>query len=245
MINKLLLAWRNPKNHEWIPVGKLSYCDSKYIFKYTSAAAKSAKEGGFTPFAAMGEFSESYESSELFPLFQNRLLPKSRPEYAAYLDWLNLKEEKFSPLDELARSGGIRVTDNLQLFPVPEKVSGAYSVNFFSHGIRHLAPCYIDRIAHLNPGSRLYLMADLQNNNDSFALTLRTDDPPELVGYVPRFFARDFNELIDINGAKNVYVIVDKINIHAPLQFKLLCKFTTSWPDNFSAFRDDDFKELC
>jgi len=242
MNNELLLAWKSHKSHAWIPVGRLSYVNDKFIFKYTSAARSSAENNDFIPFAKMLDLTECYESSELFPLFQNRLLPKSRPEYASYLDWLNLKPEDFSPLDELAMSGGIRVTDNLQLFPIPARANGMYEVHFFSHGIRHLPPCYIERVSHLSHGNKLYLMADVQNNYDPFALALRTEDPPEIVGYVPRFFARDFNKLISINSPSNVHVIVEKINLDAPLQFKLLCKFTASWPDNFAVFCDDDFR---
>lgn len=245
MINELLLAWKSPKTHDWIPVGRLSHKDNKYIFKYTYAAKESADNNIFTPFVKMPDVNQRYESLELFPVFQNRLLPKSRPEYASYLDWLNLKEENLSPLEELARSGGIRVTDNLQLFPVPEKTSGKYEVLFFSHGMRHLPASYIERINHLNHGNKLYLLADLQNDYDQFALALRTGDPPELVGYVPRFFARDFNKLIMCNKPHNVFVSVEKINVHAPIQFKLLCRIETTWPEDFVAFSYNDFKELC
>lgn len=244
MTNKeLLLAWRNPKSHEWVPIGSLSFQNQKFTFKYTFSARSLAEEGDFTPFANMEDFEQSYESEELFPLFQNRLLPKSRPEYASYLDWLNLSEKECSPLDELARSGGVRVTDNMQLFPVPENINGKYEVNFFSHGIRHLAPNYIDRIGHLTQGSKLHIMADLQNNRDHFALALRTDDPPELVGYVPRFFARDFNRLLNTNGAENVHVFVEKINLNAPLQFRLFCQIKTFWPTNFKPFNDKEFNK--
>lgn len=241
MNSQLLLAWKSNKSNTWIPIGKLSYVNDKFIFQYTSAALISAKNYDFIPFSSMLDLTKSYESSKLFPLFQNRLLPKSRPEYVSYLDWLNLKPDNFSPLDELAMSGGIRATDNLQLFPIPVNTNGKYEVHFFSHGIRHLPSCYIERISHLSHGNKLYLMADIQNKYDPFALAVRTEDPPEIVGYAPRFFARDFNKLSTINKPNNIHVIVEKINLEAPLQFKLLCKFTTSWPNNFTAFCDNDF----
>lgn len=241
MNNQLLLAWKSHKSNAWIPVGKLSFVNEKFIFQYTSAAELSAKNDDFVPFSTMQDMTKCYESSKLFPLFQNRLLPKSRPEYISYLDWLNLKIDNFSPLDELAMSGGIRVTDNLQLFPIPLKNNGKYEVHFFSHGIRHLPSYYIERISHLSHGNKLYLMADIQNKYDPFALAIRTEDPPEIVGYAPRFFARDFNKLLTANSPNNIHVIVEKINLEAPLQFKLLCKFTTNWPENFKPFCDDDF----
>lgn len=244
MSNSLLLAWRNPHTSDWVPVGKLCFRKNKYIFKYTVGARKPLDAGFFTPFAGMDDITKHYESETLFPLFQNRLLPKTRPEYHDYLEWLNLEENNFSPLDELARTGGIRVTDNLQLFPVPDEKNGKYEVTFFSHGISHLPACYIKRVEHLNSESKLYLMKDVQNEYDPFALALRTEDPPELVGYVPRFFSSDFYKLIDSNSPANVYVAVVKINLNSPVQFRLLCKLTTKWPDRFVAFSDDDFSTL-
>jgi len=244
MNDQLLLVWKSHKTNSWIPAGKLSSSDGVYFFEYTSAAKKSAESGDFTAFSTMQDLDKCYESLELFPLFQNRLLPKSRPEYVSYLNWLNLEKDNFSPLDELAMSGGIRVTDNLQLFPIPKENNGMYEVFFFSHGIRHLPPCYIDRIRHLSHGNKLFLMADVQNKFDSHALAIRTEDPPEIIGYVPRFFAKDFCKLFFINKPKNVTVSVEKVNPEAPLQFKLLCKLRTEWPEKFTAFSDDDF-ECC
>lgn len=245
MDRELVLTWKNPESHEWIPVGRLAFCTDKYVFKYTYGAKKAEEEGYFVPFGKMTDLNKLYESTEIFPIFKNRLLQKSRPEYADYLDWLNLTQENYSPIDELARSGGIRVTDNLQLFPIPKEDNGRYEVTFFSHGIRYLPPTYIERIGHLNQGNKLFLMKDVQNNFDVFALVLRTGDPPEIVGYVPRFFARDFNILIDKNGPKKVSTIVEKVNLNAPHQFKLMCRLTSDWPIDFEPFSEDSFKELC
>ena len=241
MGKKLVLAWRNPSIRQWIPVGLLQYKGNRYIFEYTKGA-KSTEE--FVPFGIMQELHDCYESEELFPIFRNRLLPKSRPEYSSYMNWLGFGSEGVSELEELARSGGIRATDSLQLFPVPEKVNGKYEILFFSHGIRHLPPNYIERVNHLNQGSNLYLMRDIQNKCDSLALALRTDDPIEIVGYCPKFFVQDLDRLINENDAENVNVSIVKININSPLQFRLLCKFSTSWPENFIPFKDENFLPL-
>ena len=238
----LILAWRCPHNGKWIPVGKLLQDRGKYVFDYTVGAHEAEREEAFMPFATMGDLNVTYESEELFPVFCNRLLQKNRPEYDDYVGWLGFDKNKFSPLEELARSGGIRVTDNLQLFSIPQKNGNLYEFHFFSHGIRHLPPCYIDRINHLNHGNKLFLMKDVQNNFDPFALALRTGDPPEIVGYTPRFLSQDFTELLHLNGNDNVFVQVEKINLKAPLQFKLLCKISTTWPDAFTPFNHDAFK---
>jgi len=241
MIDELILVWQNSHTRAWFPVGKLKYKNKKYIFKYTFGA-KLAK--GFMPFYRMNGLSNSFESEELWPLFKNRLLPKSRPEYYEYLNWLDLEKDKVSPFEELARTEGIRATDCLQLFPVPKKKYNKYEVTFFSHGISHLPPGYIERVNHLNQGNKLYLMKDIQNKSDSLALVLRTDDPPEIVGYCPKFFVKDFGKLIDMNGANKVIVSVVKVNLDSPLKFKLLCKFSTNWPNDFIPFEDEIFQPL-
>ncbi|MEN6489046.1 MAG: HIRAN domain-containing protein [Smithella sp.] len=241
MISELIVTWQNPITHSWVPVGQLQYKNNKYYFKYTIGAKK---ESNFIPFGQMNNLDDSYESEELFPLFKNRLLPKSRPEYNDYLNWLNLDEDTIDPLEELARTTGIKATDSLQLFMIPEKTNEMYNVTFFSHGIRHLTPHYIERVGHLSYGNKLYLMKDIQNKFDPYALVLRTDDPAEIVGYCPRFFVCDFGELIKKNGADKVDVSVIKVNLNSPLQFRLLCQFSTAWPADFVPFKDEAFQTI-
>ncbi|MEW6378301.1 MAG: HIRAN domain-containing protein [bacterium] len=241
MTTVLILAWQNPHNRGWVPVGRLQYKGTRYIFQYT-IGAKQAKD--FVPFNLMTDLASSYESEELFPIFQNRLLSKSRPEYNDYLNWLSLEKDTISPFEELARTGGIRATDSLQLFPIPEERNGKYEVIFFAHGISHLAPGYIEKVNQLSQGTKLYVMRDIQNEFAPYALTLRTGDTREIAGYCPRFFTRDFGRLIDINGAENVEVTVVKVNVNSPLQFKLLCKLSTSWPSKFVPFADEIFQPI-
>jgi len=244
MNSELIFTWENPKNNEQIPVGRLSFKVGKYIFQYTYGAKYALESGYFKPFSQMEDLDSRYVAHELFPIFKNRLLQKSRPEYDDYLSWLNLPEGHLSPIDELAKSGGGRVTDNLQLYPLVMKNKGFYDVTFYSHGIRNLAPNQIKRIDRLNPGAKLYFMQDIQNNTDSPALALRTDDPPVPVGYAPRFWVPEFKKLANDNGPQNVIIKVEKINRNAPLQFKLLCRLKTIWPDKFKPFDNLLFQKL-
>jgi len=239
MIKKLSLVWRNPQTRTWTPVGCIEYKNSTYFFNYTNGA----KDENFIPFGRMDDLSKKYSSNELFPIFKNRLLSKSRPEYEDYLDWLDIQGE-YNDFLELARSRGIRATDELQLFPIPEKnTDGNYEVLFFSHGMSHIAPDYIKRLTSLQKNDSLLLLRDIQNEVDPFALALRTKhDPVELLGYCPAFFAKDFNKLLELNGEKNVRVCVQKVNLAAPLQLKLLCKLVTKWHDDFIPFSEKDFQ---
>lgn len=239
MSNQLILAWRNTITRIWTPVGILAIKNNKYYFNYTNGS----KAESFIPFGRMQDKTETYVSDVLFPIFYNRLLSKSRPEYEDFLSWLDIDKKKNNDFLELSRSRGIRATDELQLFPIPEKnEDGNYEVLFFSHGISHLAPEYVNRHSKLKKDDKLLLLKDIQNEVDSDALVLRTkDDPVELLGYCPSFFVKDFNKLMKLNGNKEIKVTVQKVNHDAPLQLKLLCKLSTKWPDKFTSFDNEDF----
>lgn len=227
----LYLAWRDPKSRGWFPVGRLSFDGKVYRFVYTRGVKQSPN---FIPFARMEDLTTIYESDELFPVFANRLLSKKRPEYQAFLHWLNTQPGEDDPLTLLAYGSGIRETDLLALFPCPERgADNKYRVQFFSHGLRYLLPEAIPRIHALSSGERLYLMPDPQNKHDPEAVALRTDEPVTLVGYCPRYLAGDFLLLLRESGTENTKVIVEKVNQEAPIQLRLLCTLTADWPENF------------
>jgi len=237
----LVLCWREPKSRSWIAVGKLWQEDGRYKFRYTKGVKKALSSGNFTMFGQMLEKDKTYVSDELFSLFKNRLLQKSRPEYKEYLRWLGL-DMNLTPIDELARTNGIRATDSLALFEVPQKKDSKYITYFFSHGISHLPHNYVKRIEHLKKEDKLYIMQDIQNEIDQYALMLRTDDPVELMGYCPRIYTKDLNRLIEINGANNLKVTIETINYDAPLQLRLLCRLETDWFEEFEPFSDEEFE---
>ena len=242
-MREMILAWREPERRKWIPVGKLWMdAEGKYRFAYTVGAQRAQNESKFTPFGQMNKLDKVYVSDELFPIFKNRLLQKSRPEYPEYLEWLGFDQTKeLSVFDELSRTNGIRATDSLQLFEVPKAVDGRYRVYFFSHGISHLPDRYIERVDRLAIGERLFIMKDIQNGIDHDALVLRTEDPVEIVGYCPRFYVKDFNKLLEANGAAKVQVSVERVNLSSPLQLRLLCKLETVWPEGFKPFDHKEF----
>ncbi|HUY36006.1 MAG TPA: hypothetical protein VMV69_24925 [Pirellulales bacterium] len=84
-MNSLFVAWRpgTPKECGWRPVGVLEFDGELYRFRYT----RGAQQPGFHPFTQMERLDQVYESDCLLPVFANRLLSPSRPEYEAYLRW--------------------------------------------------------------------------------------------------------------------------------------------------------------
>jgi hypothetical protein len=237
----LYVAWQDPKDRRWYPVGQLSFDRDVYRFVYTKGAKKSPH---FLPFGRMLNLETAYESKELFPLFANRLLSKTRPEYKDFLHWLNIREQEGDPLALLARTGGGRETDALTLFPCPEKRrDGTYHAHFFSHGIRYLPGHVIQCVDTLSCGTRLFLMPDPQNPYDPYAIALRADDPVMIVGYCPRYLSRDFLHLLHDNPDA-MKVIVEQVNRDAPIQLRLLCSMTAPWQENFQPCSGEDYETL-
>ena len=118
-MNALLVASRSsdPGKGGWSPIGRLEFDQGTYRFVYTKGVRTAA---GFTPFNGMEDLEEIYESDELLPVFANRLIPKSRPEYQAYLRWSAF--DPANPPDPIAILGvteGIRQTDLIEVFPCP------------------------------------------------------------------------------------------------------------------------------
>ncbi|WP_295392108.1 HIRAN domain-containing protein [uncultured Thiodictyon sp.] len=238
----LFVAVQDHDSRCWAPVARLTRENGSYRFVYTEGARDLP---GFTPFGRMTNLESQYISNELFPLFANRVLPKSRPEYRDYLNWLGLSAADHDALDELARTGGLRATDTIELIPYPEATADrCYVVYFFGRGLRHLAAENQARIGSLDVGERLHLLHDLQNPIDCMALMLRTGDPVSIVGYVPRYYAADWTRLIQLAGAEAVMVTVERVNQDAPMQYRLLCKLSAPWPAAFSPCKDGQYRPI-
>jgi hypothetical protein len=195
----------------------------------------------FVPLPAFPYFDRVYKSSELFPLFANRVMSPRRPDYKEFHQWLALPENEHDPMVVLARSGGQRVTDTLEIFRCPEQKSdGSYSLHFFAHGLRYMADDAVARAATLHHSEPLYVVLDVQNPADGDALLLRTCEtvPTDvrLLGYWPRYLAREICPLLKQNG-QAVRVKVERVNLPpVPIQYRLLCQATVTPPDGTTLF---------
>ena len=238
----LFIAWQDPDTRSWSPVGRLTHEENLFRFVYTRGAEELGNK--FQTFGAMTDLHSSYISETLFPLFSNRVLPKSRPEYKTYLEWLNMSESAYDVMDELSLTGGFRATDSLELFPCPEPTDHKYVVYFFSRGLRHMHKENQERVNQLKKGDRLSLMLDVQNEYDQHALVLRTDEPITLAGYAPRYYSGEFSSVVKEVGQENIKVTVEQVNKDAPLQYRLLCKLESPWPTNFAPCMRDKYQPL-
>lgn len=244
MSNSLYVAWRSgdSTHGRWGPVGRLDHDGGGYRFVYTHGANSLE---GFSPFAGMPDLETVYESQELFPLFANRLLARSRPEYDAFLVWGGFDPN--NPPDPIAVLGvteGRRTTDSFEVFPCPSPdADGLFNLSFFVHGMRWTTPQAQEQINKMKQGDRLVLIPDDDNEKDRYAVGVFTPSkPPVRLGYVPRYLARDVRVLLE--SPDSIELSVKRINPHAPMQQRLLCQMKTPWPDEFSSCREEAYQPI-
>jgi hypothetical protein len=240
-MHSLFVAWRpaTPEQAGWRPVGRLEHDGHLYRFCYT----RGARKPGFQSFPGMDQLDRVYESEALFPLFANRLLPRSRPEYEAFLRWGGFDPNNPpDPLVVLGITEGIRQTDAVEVFPCPAPdAEGCYLNKFFLHGIRWLPSAAVGRTATLTGDEPLKLMVDLQNDHDPHAVAVRTESERMLLGYVPRYLAKDVWQLVHQCDIDFIKLVVDRVNRDAPLQNRVLCRMRACWPEGFRPCSGEDF----
>lgn len=240
-MKSLYVAIQDHLSRSWSPVARVVKQDGLYKLNYTSGAKDLAS---FKGFGRMNALDKEYVSSEMFPLLRNRVLAAGRPEAKSMISWLGLRESQYDAFEELARTGGLRATDTIELIPEPEPKDGRYIAHFFVRGIRHLPPATIDVIDKLSVGDRLFLVKDVQNEKDPFALLLRTKEPVSLAGYAPRYYSEDLSLLASGTEVRAACVTVERVNRDAPLPYRVLCKIDAPWPDSFSACQNSKFTSL-
>lgn len=241
-LKTLFLAWQDPHRRDWFPIGRLTFDGNIYKFVYIQGVKEAQEKSAFTPLLSFPRLDEIYTSTHLFPVFANRLMSRSRPDYQSFMEWLDIKNEN-DPITILARSGGERETDTLAVFPCPEvDERGQYHLYFFSHGLRHLPSGTMERINQLEFGEKLWLAHEFQNPYDSQALILNTEDH-YIVGYCPRYLLAEIFELLQQNS--NLEVRVERLNKPpTPLQFRLLCKMSVNAINDFRPFSSPQYQPI-
>lgn len=235
----LYIAWQDPQTRLWHTVGRLSRKNDIYHFVYTQGALASPR---FKYLGRMRDLHQIYLSRDLFPLFSNRILDRSRPEYPDYVRWLAVEPaEQDDPMQLLARSGGKRATDELCVYPHPEtNALGEIELFFLGHGLRYLPPMALHRIDRLRSGERLALRREDDNAHDHFALLLETEEPVT-VGYCPRYLSRSLCQIMEV---ADVELTVERVSHDAPIQFRLLCRAVFTLPSGFEMFADEEYLPL-
>lgn len=242
---QLFVSWRSPKSRRVHPVGRLTNDPAThgYEFRYVRNVSEATTDG-FVPFSEFPTLAGVYRAHNLFPLFANRVMPKSRPDYRPFLNALGLSPETADPMVILARTGGTRQTDQIELFPVPKPdPDGCYFSYCLLRAVKYMpGPVVEERLARLQPGERLLMFDDWQNPVDGSAVGVRTEDS-YMVGYLPAYLTADIRALRDKCG--RVEVLVERFNPPpAEVHHRLLCKVVSCWPEGFEPFAGERFQPV-
>src|SRR5260370_19464599 len=104
----LFLAWQDTTaTRAWFPIGRLdaNMEGADFRFGYTYGAKMAHDQAGMEPLDSFPDFTEIYESSELFPLFRNRILGVERKDFKESVRQLDLGPDHADPLEILALTG--------------------------------------------------------------------------------------------------------------------------------------------
>lgn len=181
---RLAVTWQHPHSRRHEAVGMLSCDDHGFHFRYLRRA-----EGvqGFQPFLGFEELGRTYSSPRLFPLFTQRIMRASRPDFPKFLESLRLTDEA-NDWQILARSQGQREGDGIRVLMEPGvDVSGNTNAIFLVHGVRHRLnddPGVDTVLSMLKHGDQLKLVNEPLNPVDSLAILVSNDGGTTL-GWVP------------------------------------------------------------
>ncbi|MGD0389426.1 MAG: DNA-binding protein [Tepidisphaeraceae bacterium] len=246
-LQALYVTWQEPTSREYFPVGRLvgglAPDQPNYEFCYLFGV-KRAQQAGFQLFPSFPDANRAYRSTELFPMFQNRVMSSSRPEYRRYVTNLALNPDTDDPLTILMRSGGGRTTDSIEIFEVPRLRLEVYPycVHFLAHGLGSLPTESLARIARLQPDERLRI-DDCQHSAGRPALALMTEDGIA-VGNIPSYLVGDAINLQ--NWCQIVECFAARVNPpNEPIQQRLLCRLVAScWPPEFRPYSGEDYQPI-
>lgn len=71
-----------------------------------------------------------------------------------------------------------------------------------------------------------------------------SDEDIALVGFCPRYFAQTFRSLLERSEMETIKVVVERVNLDAPTQLRLLCRLTAPWPEDFHPCAEEQYKPL-
>jgi hypothetical protein len=251
---RLVVAWQHPTERSIQPVGFLTKSDEVYTFGYIRNALTVP---GFPGLLGFDDLYSTYESSELFPLFEQRAMDPRRPDFHRYVDRLGLEGEP-GPWEQIARSQGHREGDTIQLFPEPNVDGDEVRCLFLVHGMRHVdkSPKIINGVEasatreqidaaleRLEPGDELGIFPEPSNKKNPLAIVV-TISPDQLipVGWVPDLLVEDLQRLL---GQAPVTVTAKHVNgTEAPWHLRLLARLHAAPAPGFRFFVSDRWEPL-
>ena len=241
----LYLGWQDrAKTRQWFPVGRLDADVAKpsYRFRHVKGAERARETGGFDLVPGFPELHREYQSPELFPVFQNRVMSPRRPDFGDYLKGLDL-DPTVDPTEILWVDGGHRVTDFFEVFPkLAKNDDGSFVCRFFLHGFRHTNPAAQGRIDSLKPDESLHVTLELTNPTKQPAVQIQTQDY-YMIGWAPQYFAQDLMMAMAESPGEYRARVVRLNPAPHPSSQRVLVEMRSRW-DKHEPMSSEDFQPL-
>ena len=228
----------------WFPIGRLDVLHDprSYRFRYTQGARRAHESAGFEPLLDFPELTRNYESSDLFPLFRNRVISSERRDFADYLRMLDLPQTA-EPAEILGVGGGNRATDNFEVFPkIERRDDGSFRCRFFLHGSRYVSAASVARTDQLQVGEQLYITLELTNPVGGVAVQIQTTDY-YVIGWAPRYLVGGLVQAMAHAPGKYAAKVARINPSPAPSKQRLLVELSGSWPA-YEPMASGDFEPL-
>lgn len=238
----LFVSWRDPTGSIH-PVGRLvrrlGVDGESYRFAYLKMAELLEE---FEPLPGLPDLHRLYKSTRLFPVFANRVMPRSRPDFDLLASRVHLGGDA-DPFEVLARSGGRRLTDRIEVFAPPERTAeGDSNVLFLVRGIRHV-PGAEEAVAELAVGDQLAVVDQPDNQFNPRAMVMRVSDGRH-IGWIPDYLVEHIHELLQLNDSEPVVTVEHVNEASVAAHLRLLCRLRAPWPEMYVPFADAAFQPL-
>lgn len=230
----LYLAWRDAgSSKEWFPVGRLDADVRRpsYRFRYIGGAKRAREKAGFPCLVEFPRLDGDYASRELFPLFQNRVMNRSRPDFEDYLFGLDLTG-RADAVEILSVNGGARVTDAYEVFPRVEKdLEGRFTCRFLLHGQRHVTSAARERIREIKDGEELYATLEFTNPATQLAVQMQTTDY-HMIGWAPRYLVHNLARAMSMELGEYRVRVVRATARYGSAKPSVLIEMNAPWPSH-------------
>ncbi|WP_354004684.1 HIRAN domain-containing protein [Ruania suaedae] len=134
-------------------------------------------------------------------------------------------------MEILARSGGRRNGDTIELFRAPyQDDDGRVRSDFLVHGIRHMSPGASEEVARLQRGEKLLLQTEPENVYSPHAIVVVSSRSVKL-GYVPDPLAGFVSNLCEISAPCAEVQVAN--GVHVVPHMRLLISVTAETPRGY------------
>lgn len=239
----LFLFWQHPERDLPFPIGRLVATSNPTTYEFVHVrGVLDAIAHGFDPYMRTGALDRVDRSSHLLPVFTNRLMRPSRPDYREHLECLDLSEDA-SPAEILGRSEGQKATDFLEVSAMPrfDARANAWVYHAFARGIFQL-PRAEDAIRHLRPGDSVAVEPEPTNADEPRRFALRKHG--EMLGWLPGPLVSEFGELMRHGSAIRAHVVRVNPSDLGCVSERLLIECRADHRDGFAPFSASRFQPI-